>query len=393
MIDISEHPFLKYILFGSLYFSEGLIFALSTVIIIMYFTELNISISTATIVAGIAASPFILKFIFGPITDYFIKYGRKLFVIAGGLIGSICIFPLAFINPKVDLIPFTMLFFISHVGVVFLDVSADAWAIQISKPDERGKVNSAMFTGLFGGTAICAFLLSIVAHSINFQMVYIVSGFIIILTIIFPLMVREIKIFEKRPKIAKMLVKEFKKKNTILIALFGLISATNFGMVILILPDYMMNFLGLDVIQTGSITTISTIGIVLGAISGGIIADKWSRKKTLYIFLSGALIFSALLITANTWQTLIVIYIIFGFFQGGSTYAALMAMFMDITNPKIGATQYSILTSLSNFGEIGIGIFSGTLVLILGYHRLFLYTAWIIGPSLLVLYFIKETNR
>jgi MFS family permease len=250
-----------------------------------------------------------------------------------------------------------------------------------------------MFTGLFGGTAICTILLSYVAHTINFQMVFIISGFIVILTIILPLMIKEIKAYKKRPKIGNLLVLEFKKKNTILIALLGLVAATNFGIIVLILPEYMMNFLNLNVMQTGSLTTVSTIGITLGAITGGIIADKWTRKNTLYIFLIGTLFFTALLTTANTWQILVIIYPLFGFFQGGATYAAMMAMFMDITNPKIGATQYSILTSLSNFGEIGIGLFSGTLVLILGYHRLFLYTAWLIGPSILLLYLIKETKK
>jgi len=69
------------------------------------------------------------------------------------------------------------------------------------------------------------------------------------------------------------------------------------------------------------------------------------------------------------------------------------ALFMDITNPKIGATQYSILASITNFGEFGIAMISGTLVLMLGYNRFFLYTAWILGPALLILYFIKETKQ
>ena len=79
-----------------------------------------------------------------------------------------------------------------------------------------------------------------------------------------------------------------------------------------------------------------------------------------------------------------------GFLTGSGLYAAAGALFMDITNPKIGATQYSILASLANFGEMGIAMISGTLLLILGYHRFFLYAAWIVGPALLILYFVKE---
>ena len=62
---------------------------------------------------------------------------------------------------------------------------------------------------------------------------------------------------------------------------------------------------------------------------------------------------------------------------------------MDVTNPKVGATQYSILTSLGNAGLTISESFSGTMVSVLGFTRTFLYTAWFFGPALLVLHFIR----
>jgi len=363
MLDLSKHPSLKYLLFGNLYFANGVQGSLVFVIIILYFTELGIPISTATMVAGLASIPFVLKFIFGPITDYFIKYGRKPFIIIGGLLGGFCLFPLAFIDPTDALLPFTLILFLSVVGIVFLDIS---------------------------GMAVGNFFLLLVAKYFGFSMTFIVTGCIVFLTMILPLIVKEIKIAKKRPKIAKSAISEFKKKNTILVALFGLVAAMNFGMILFIIPEYMRNALSLDLVQIGLITTLFPIGTVIGAITGGIMSDKYGRKKTLYVFLFGTIIFSALLVTADTWQILAIIYPIIGFLQGGSLFSAIMALFMDVTNPKIGATQFSILTSIGNFGDYSIGIISGTLVVMLGYDRVFLYAAWFIGPSLLLLYFIKE---
>ena len=97
MIDISKNGLLKYLLFGSLYFSEGLAFTLASVVVVIYFTKIGISISTATLVAGIANTPWILKFVNGPITDHFIKYGRKPFIVFGGMIGAFCLFLLPFL--------------------------------------------------------------------------------------------------------------------------------------------------------------------------------------------------------------------------------------------------------------------------------------------------------
>jgi len=367
--------------------------ALSTVILIIYFTHKDISIATATLVGGIVYIPWILKFVFGPITDFFIKYGRKPFIIIGGILGAIFIFPLAVIDPKVALIPFTLLLFVSHIFIVFLDVSVDAWAIQISKVHERGKVNAAMYGGLFGGSAFGSSVFAIIASAVGFNMVFITAGLIILLTIIFPLLVIEKKIVKERQKITSLVTTEFKKKNTLLVALFGFIAAINFGMLIFIIPEYMMNVLKLDIAQTGIINSAFPIATVIGAFIGGVIVDRWGRKKIMGILLPILLISSALLIIADTWQILVFLYSMIGFLTGAALFAAMGALFMDITNPKIGATQYSILASITNFGEFGIAMISGMLVLMLGYSRFFLYAAWILGPALLILYFIKETKR
>jgi len=390
MLDLNKHPFLKYILFGDIYFANGIQGAIGMILLIVYFTEKDISIATATMVAGVASIPFTFKFLFGPLTDHFIKRGRKPFVLIGGMIGGLAFFPLAIIDPAVSLLPFTLSLFISVIGIVILDVAADAWAIQVSKVHEHGKINAAMFGSMFGGVAIGIIFLSQIAKFYSYSLVFIIGGFIILLTMIFPLFIKKEIIVKKRPKIRKLLFQEFKKKNTIIISLFGFLVAMNFGILLFIIPEYMMNVLKLDVGQIGFMSSLFYIGVIIGALIGGLIADKWGRKKVLALSLFGSIIISSLLITANTWMILAIIYPIIGFLQGGTLFSALMALFMDITNPKIGGTQYSILTSISNLGDYSIGIVSGSLLVFFGYQRFFLYAAWIIGPALIVLYLVQE---
>jgi MFS family permease len=391
VIDLSKYPSLKYILFGNLYFSEGLIVALTSVIIILYFTEKDISIATATFVGGISTVPWVLKFVFGPTIDILGKYGRKIFIILGGISGALCIFILAFVDPKISIIPFTVILFIGHSGIVLLDVSVDAWAIQSTKINEKGKVNAAMTTGLFGGTAIGGILLAYIATYYGFEMVFITTSFLIIISIILPLFVKEKRIEIHRKIIRPLLIKEFKKKSTQIVALLGFVTTMNYGMLRFVIPEYITNVLFLDKIQTGYLTSIYPIAIVIGSILGGILVDKFGRKKILYITFTGLLISTALLITADSWEKLAIIYGAIGFLTGASSYSALAAILMDITNPKIGGAQYSILTSIGNFGNISISMISGSLVLILGYNRFFLFTALTVGGSLLILYFIQET--
>ena len=92
------------------------------------------------------------------------------------------------------------------------------------------------------------------------------------------------------------------------------------------------------------------------------------------------------------WQILAVLYGFIGFLQGGYSTSA-MAMFMDITNPRIGATQFSIFASLGNAGMTIGETVSGSMVVMLGFARTFLYSAWFFGPTLLVLYLIRIKKK
>jgi MFS family permease len=146
--------------------------------------------------------------------------------------------------------------------------------------------------------------------------------------------------------------------------------------------------LHLDIGQIGLITTISIIGRVAGSLIGGISSDRWGRKRTLIFIIITTIIFSALLIYVNTWQLIAILYGILGILNG-ALFTNLFAICMDITAPEVGATQFSILMSLLNFGELGGESISGTLISQLGFGRTFLYAAWILGPGLLILRFIK----
>jgi len=388
MIDITKKSYLKYFLFGSLYFSEGIMMAIAFVILPVYFVERGISLPITTLVIGIVSIPVTIKFIWGGIVDYFKRSGRKRFIIIGGFLIAGGFLALTVIEPNTALIPFTIILFISVCGLGFLDVSADAWAIEISLKDERGKINGAMFAGQYAGLALGSTFLGVIAKYLGYNYSFLASGLIVLLVIIFPFIVKEVKIIKKRQKVAKILIGEFKKRSTQLIAIFSFIHDINKGMLLVLIPLFMKTVLFLDVAQIGLIVTIFPVTATIGSIVGGAISDKWTRKNTIYVFTGASIFLSASLILANNWIILAMIYAIIGFLQGGYITAA-CAMFMDITNPRAGATEYSIFMGLGNAGMTSGETVSGTFVSMLGFSRTFLYSAWIFGPTLLILYIIN----
>lgn len=389
MIDINKHSFLKYLLFGSLYFSEGMELALATVIIPIYLhVEKGVSLPLTTLIAGLVMVPWVLKFIWGGIVDYFIKFGRKRFIIFGGFLGVISFFTLIFIDPAVAIIPFIFFLFLSHVGIGFLDVSADAWAIELSQEHERGKINSAMFSGLFIGVAVGVALLSYIAQEFGYSIAFLTTGLIVFLIILYPLFIKDVKILKKRPKMGSILLNEFRKPTTQLVAIFVPLLLVSIGLLTFAIPLYMVDSLQLKVSEIGLIVSLFPIATIVGTLVSGPVTDKWGRKGPIAFFVLASAFFTASLIFANTWLILAVVFSIIGFLRGGY-YVGINALLMDITNPKVGAIQFSLLTSIANFGELFGGMIAGTLIVLLGFHRFFLYAALFFGPALLVLYFIR----
>ncbi len=389
MIDIAQRSSLKYLLFGSLYFSEGIELALATVIIPIYLhVEKGVSLPLTTLIAGLVMVPWVLKFIWGGIVDYFIKFGRKQFILFGGFLGVISFFTLIFIDPAVAIIPFIFFLFLSHVGIGFLDVSADAWAIELSQEHERGKINSAMFSGLFIGVAVGVALLSHIAQEFGYSIAFLTTGLTVFLIILYPLFIKDVKILKKRPKMGTILLNEFRKPTTQLVAIFAPLLLVSIGLLTFAIPLYMVDSLQLKVSEIGLIVSLFPIATIVGTLVSGPITDKWGRKGPIAFFVLASVFFTASLIFANTWLILAVVFSAIGFLRGGY-YVGINALLMDITNPKVGAVQFSLLTSIANFGELFGGMIAGTLIVLLGFHRFFLYAALFFGPALLVLYLTR----
>jgi MFS family permease len=392
MIDIAKSKFLKYVLFANLYFIQGIILTIAWVILPIYLVDRSVPLPLTTLVIGIVMIPWSTKFIWGGIVDYFIRYGRKIFIILGGILFASGLFISAFIDPGIHLIPFTFFIFISVSGVIFLDVAADAWAIETSNEEERGKISGSMFAGQHSGMALSSFLLAFIAQNISYTYSFVVAGILVIIVILFPLMFKEDKTTRETGKMGSILLDEFRKKRTQLISIFSFILYINIGIILLAVPLYMRVSLNLEIAQIGFIVAIFPVMTAVGSLFGGPTADKIGRKKILNVFIGASIFFTVTLLFANNWQILAIIYGIIGFLYGGYLTVN-VAMLMDITNKKVGAAQFSILTSLANAGFVGGNTVSGSLVSLLGFGRVFLYSAWFLGPAMLILHSIKLKDK
>ncbi len=391
-IDIEKRGIGKYILFADLYFPEGIIDTIVPILIPIFLVDEGVPVEIATLVAGIGWIPWITKFLWSGIIDKYIQYKRKTFVIIGSIIAVISFFILAFINPVSSIIPFTIFLFISQIGQSFHDSAADVWAIDVCKKDERGKINGAMAAGHTIGLSSSAVVLAFIADSYGFNSIFIVAGFMVLIVLIIPLFIKEKKKKRKPEKVTPLLINEFKNRSTALMAIFAPIAVISAGLFMFAAPLFAKNVINLSVTEIGLIAAAGPPFVIAGGLLGGALSDRWDRKKTYYIFAIPSIIMILSIMFTRVLLILLIPYFINIFLQTGRG-AAMRAMYMDITNPKIGATQYSLFNSLTVIGVVATGMFSGVLIAILGYINVFLIIALTIVPPLIILHFVKFNNK
>jgi PAT family beta-lactamase induction signal transducer AmpG len=391
-IDIEKRKIVKYILFADLYFPEGIIDTIVPILIPVFLVKEGVPVEIATLSAAFGWIPWTIKFIWSGVIDKYSRYGRKTFVFIGSFIAVISFFILFLINPVTSIIPFTIFLFISQIGQSLHDSAADVWAIDVCKIKERGKINGAMAAGHTIGASSSVLLLGFVADSFGFNNIFLVAGLIVLILLIIPSIIKETKKKIIKEKVTPLIIKEFKNKSTILVALFAPAAVISGAIFMFGAPLYATNILNLSLSQLGLIAAAAPPFVIAGGLIGGAISDKWGRKKTYYIFAIPSIIVILSIMFTRVVLLLLIPYYINIFLQTARNSTA-RAMYMDVTNLKIGATQYSIFNSLSVISVVLTGMFAGTLIAILGYINIFIVGALVVIPPLIILYFINLNNN
>jgi len=387
---LKKRKFLKYLLFADLYFPQGFS-NVAVPLTSLYFIYLEIPVEYITIIIGIGLIPWIIKFAWsGPIDKYVYK-GRKFFVLIGGIIGAISFFLLYFIDPLNLIGLFTIVLFFSQVGVTFLDSAADAWGVDVSTNEDRGKINAAMNIGRVIGMGLGAIVLTYIGQTFGHRYMFVIAGSMILINIILPSVIAEAEKIIRKQKVKELLFKEFRKKYVKLLLLYIPLIAIGGGIINFGIDIYSKIVLGLSDFQIGLLTAGSIAFAIPGSILAGIVSDKFGRKLAIYLCDIAFGIIIILFISIDSFTIKILLFLIGTFFAMGAGAAA-STFYMDATNPKLGGTQLSLYNGLNNLGFEGAGIFVGSLFVLLGYNTTFLFAALAVFPPLILLHFIQIKN-
>lgn len=354
--------FVKYLLFGSLYFTQGTILGYFASLNALYLLENGLSMTNIGIFGTIALIPFVIKIFLGMLSDRVNLFGmghRKPYIFIGLAIQFLCLVAVPFINPKDAYWGFVAIAFMLQLGMALYDTCTDGLALDTTPQEEQGRIQGFMVGGRAIGTIVAASMVGLLAEKVSWLAVFWVLAGLTLLPLPLILSIKE----GERPagkRFEWQAFSAFKRWPVIAVGLAGLI----IFMVIVganqLVNPYLERQLNISLSQAGYITSLWGVGVVLGSFLGSWLMRKIKAKSaTLIIVLMvsiNLLLMGFLVLPQNGLPFAIERVIRYGVAYGAAQTIT-FALCMRITDPRIAASMFSILMALTNIGQgIGLGI-------------------------------------
>ena len=374
---------LRYIMFAMIYFAEGAILGYITALNSLYLLSFNISMTQIGLVSTIAMVPFVLKIFLGMLSDRFNLLGwghRKPYIIIGLLLQGACLLVVPLLNPGEQYGLFVMLAFLMVSGMALYDTCTDGLALDTTPPEEEGRIQGAMVIGRALGV-IAVGGMGFLAQQSAWGTVFIALAVLTFLPLPLVLGIAKEAVRTSERRFEWKAFAAFKHGPVLALALVGaLYSLFIYGANEIVNPFLQESF-AITLTTAGLLTMTWGVGMVLGGLSGGWVADKIGQRQAMaagVVFGSISMLLFVFIPSASwAWIIMLVFGLTFGLYD-----TAFFATGMYLTDPRIAASMFAVLMALANIG-IGIGFgAAGWLVDLTGFRATFGILA---GFNLLVL--------
>lgn len=341
-------------LFSGLYFAQGVPWGFFAVAIMVRLATLGMGPAAIGSVVSTAWLPWTLKPLLGPLVDRvsFGRFGRRRpFILLAEAGMAVSLLAMAAADPTRHLGWFSALLFVHNAFAAAQDVGTDALAIDLLPPGERGSANGFMSAAKFTGVVVGGQGLLFIAHTAGWLAAYGVAIGLLLVPALLVLPVRESAPSHERIHLLKDGLRLLSFRVVLVAAVFAIIAdASDSFLTPLVFPLFSQT-LGFSEQQIATLSTVQGAVSALASILGGVLADRLGRRR------STALGCLAVAITTLTYALTRQHWTSYAFQMGmgivsavatGIVYASTLALFMDLTHPRLAATHFQIYMSLQN---------------------------------------------
>lgn len=409
----------RFLTFGLLYISEGIPYGFTSVAMVTIMRQQGVSLELIGAFVGALFLPWAFKWAWAPLIDLIKLHrfgGRRAWILFCTTMMIVTLILTAMVDFKTHFSLLMAMIVLNNLFCATQDVAIDSLAVNTFRENERGRANGFMFAGQYFGIALGGGGAIFVYGLFGFEaaLAYISSLlFINLLFVVF--YVRdpqadpdaEPQIHVIRNLISHMIgfVKEvyvsFWRSGTgpMVGVAFALMPTGALALAYATLGTIQVDY-GLDESQIASLRIYNTLAAATGCIAGGMLGDRFGKKKMVAIaFLLTAIPTVALAVQISNLGLQAVpllqfysIIIIHGLFYG-MAFGVRNAIFMGLTNPAVAATQFTAFMAMSNLAISVANYWQGIVAERIGYSTV-LYLDALIGVLVILLIpFLRKRNE
>jgi PAT family beta-lactamase induction signal transducer AmpG len=294
---------------------------------------------------------------------------RKPYIIFGLLLQMVCLLIVPTINPGTHFWLFASLGFILMSGQALYDTCADGLALDTTSPDEEGTIQGIMVGGRALGVVLISATIGLIAQHGSWPAAFYTLAILTLLPLPLALRIVEPERASER-RFDWKAFSAFGRREVIALGALGALYSLIINAANQLVNPFMQSEYGISISTAGFFTTVWGVGVILGGLTGGRLADRAGQQRSVLIALLMALasilalglIFNA----AIAWPLVALFGLAFGFYE-----TIYFAISMRATDPRIAASMFAILMAVANLGT-GVGLaLSGSMADALGYRWTF----------------------
>jgi PAT family beta-lactamase induction signal transducer AmpG len=385
------------VLFTALYLSEGAPIGFIWWALPTKLRAAGVDIGTITAITSLLVLPWVFKFVWAPLIDGIrtSRWTLRSWIFSMQLLMGCSLVPLLFGHLAEDLAVLVPFLLLSALAGATQDASIDALAIATVPLPERGSVNGWMQFGmLLGRSALGGGALLLDQRIGLTAVVLILIGVIWSSSILLLFSSESTRASEAggsvRTRLRALLPRleqAYRSRTTWYGLLFAGVAGAGFEGVGAVAGPFLIDR-GMSQGDVGSFFAVpSVVGMAAGALVGGYVADRIGTRRavsTFLVLMAGSIILLAGLDVGSTGRAGFWLLAMMGLLYAciGMFTASSYALFMEITDPALGATQFSAFMGATNGCEAWSGFAVGRAVPAVGYPLAFVLLA---GVSLVTL--------
>jgi MFS transporter (putative signal transducer) len=396
--NLLESDFGRAALFTLLYVSEGGPIGFIWWALPALLRTRGLGVDRITSLTAILVLPWVFKFLWAPLVDSLRTrtWGFRAWIVSTQLLMGFTLIPLIFVDPATDFSLWRGLLMLHAFAAATQDVSVDALAINAVPAESRGAINGYMQAGMllgrsaFGGGAL------LLAAVLGWHWIFIGLIACVWSSLVLLLFVREPEaVSGSRAGFSQFKVhlgRAFRKGSTWAGLVFALTSGCAFEATGALAGPYLIDR-GVSSETVGFFFAVPVVAAtMIGGLAGGKLSDRIGRTRSAGWFLIGFVTMVLALAGADNYlappsivliSILTVMYLFIGLF-----IAASYSLFMDLTDRRIGGTQFSTFMAATNGCESWSGWVGGQISARAGYAMSFFAMSLVSLVSLASLRFV-----